>query len=89
MTRIGSSRAASALIVVDLPVPRSPNARTPPSPGSTAAIIKASLSASCPTMAENGKFARMLARGTGGGAPREATRGRRSVTSTFFIHSVQ
>lgn len=40
---------------VDLPVPRSPKIRTPPSSGSTAAISNACFIACWATMAENGK----------------------------------
>ena len=51
---LGSS-AASARIAVDLPVPRSPKTRTPPTDGSTAAISSASFISSWATMAVNGK----------------------------------
>ncbi len=53
--RIGGSRAASARIAVDLPVPRSPKTSTPPTAGSTAAISSAWRISSWPTMAEKGK----------------------------------
>ncbi len=52
--RILGSNAASARTAVDLPVPRSPNASTPPTDGSTAAIMKESFMLSWPTIAENG-----------------------------------
>ena len=45
---------ASARTAVDLPVPRSPKASTPPTDGSTAAIMKESFMLSWPTIAENG-----------------------------------
>jgi hypothetical protein len=39
---------------VDLPVPRSPKTRTPPTDGSTAAISNASFISSWPTIDEKG-----------------------------------
>jgi hypothetical protein len=53
--RIGGSSAANPRTAVDFPVPRSPNTRTPPIPGSMAVRIMARFISSWPTMAENGK----------------------------------
>jgi hypothetical protein len=58
MAGIGGRRAASARIAVDLPVPRSPSASTPPMRGSTAQSSRESLSSSCATMALNGNTRR-------------------------------
>ena len=57
--RIGGSKAASARIAVDLPVPRSPKTSTPPTLGSTAAIRSARFISSWPTIAEKGKHKAM------------------------------
>src|SRR6056297_398515 len=54
-TLIGGKRAAKARTAVDFPVPRSPNTRTPPIPGSIAVRIMARFICSWPTMAEKGK----------------------------------
>jgi hypothetical protein len=51
---LGSS-AAKALTAVDLPVPRSPNTKTPPMLGSMAVSMMANFMSSWPTMAEKGK----------------------------------
>jgi hypothetical protein len=47
--------AANALTAVDLPVPRSPNTKTPPMLGSMAVSMMANFMSSWPTMAEKGK----------------------------------
>ncbi len=52
--RIGGNSAARLRTAVDFPVPRSPNTRTPPTLGSTAAIKNAVFIASWPTIAEKG-----------------------------------
>src|SRR6056297_1982663 len=61
-TVIGGKRAAKARTAVDFPVPRSPNTRTPPMPGSIAVRIMARFICSWPTMAEKGKGVFMSSR---------------------------
>jgi hypothetical protein len=56
---MGGNNAAMARMAVDLPVPRSPKAKTPPILGSTQAIRKASFISSWPTIAEKGKIEAM------------------------------
>jgi hypothetical protein len=53
--RIFGSKAAKARTAVDLPVPRSPNTKTPPMLGSMAVSMMANFMSSWPTMAEKGK----------------------------------
>jgi hypothetical protein len=53
--RILGNKAAKALTAVDLPVPRSPNTKTPPMLGSMAVSMMANFMSSWPTMAEKGK----------------------------------
>ena len=55
---MGGSKAARARIAVDLPVPRSPSASTPPMLGSTAQRLSDRRSSSWPTIAVKGKTRR-------------------------------
>ena len=57
---IEGKRAANARTAVDFPVPRSPNTKTPPMPGSIAVRTMACFISSWPTIAENGKTRVML-----------------------------
>ena len=54
-TSISGNKSAKALMVVDLPVPRSPIIITPPILGSITFSNRASFISSCPTIAVKGK----------------------------------